>query len=67
MGFAVPYGLVSLAFVALLVLLHLRRRQQRELDVSSLLLWDAVHDEPPRGRFPIIRHRELTSIDEEAA
>jgi hypothetical protein len=51
MGFAVPYGLVSLAFVALLVLLHLRRRQQRELDVSSLLLWDAVHDEPPRGRF----------------
>src|SRR5947208_10385244 len=51
MGFAVPYGLATLAFAALLVLLHVRRRQQQELEVSSLLLWQAVRDEPPRGRF----------------
>src|SRR6266478_3774858 len=51
MGFALPYGLVSLAFAAALVLLHLRRRQQKELEVSSLLLWETVRDEPPHGRF----------------
>src|SRR5258705_92283 len=51
MGFALPYGLASLLFAAALVLLHLRRRQQKELEVSSLLLWEAVRDEPPRGRF----------------
>ncbi len=51
MGFLEPYGLVSLAFLGILVLLHLRRRQQRELDVSSLLLWQSVREEPRRGRF----------------
>jgi hypothetical protein len=51
MGFLAPYGLASLAFLGVLVLLHLRRRQQRELEVSSLLLWQAVRDEPRRGRF----------------
>jgi hypothetical protein len=35
MGFLAPYGLASLAFLGVLVLLHLRRRQQRELEVSS--------------------------------
>ena len=51
MGLLAPYGLASLAFLGVLVLLHLRRRQQRELEVSSLLLWQAVRDEPRRGRF----------------
>lgn len=51
MGFSSPYGLASLLFLVLLVLLHRRRRQQREVDVSSLLLWQAVRDEPPRGRL----------------
>jgi len=51
MGFALPYGLASLVFAAALVLLHLRRRQQKEIEVSSLLLWESVRDEPPRGRF----------------
>ncbi len=51
MGFLAPYGLASLAFLGLLVLLHLRRRQRRELEVSSLLLWQPVRDEPRRGRF----------------
>ncbi len=51
MGFSAPYGLVLLLFLVLLMLLHRRRRQQRELDVSSLLLWQAVPDEPPRGRL----------------
>ncbi|MBI2964072.1 MAG: VWA domain-containing protein [Deltaproteobacteria bacterium] len=50
MGFSAPYGLVSLLFLVLLVLLHRRRRQQRDLDVSSLLLWQAVPDEPARDR-----------------
>jgi hypothetical protein len=51
MGFLEPYGLASLGFVAALVLLHLRRRQQRELEVSSLLLWQSVREDPRRGRF----------------
>jgi von Willebrand factor type A domain/Aerotolerance regulator N-terminal len=51
MGFLEPYGLASLGFLGILVLLHLRRRQQRELEVSSLLLWQSVRDEPRRGRF----------------
>jgi hypothetical protein len=51
MGFSSPIGLAALLFVGLLVLLHLRRRRQREVEVSSLLLWEAVRDEPRRGRF----------------
>lgn len=51
MGLLAPYGLAALAFLGVLVFLHLRRRQQRELEVSSLLLWQAVRDEPRRGRF----------------
>jgi hypothetical protein len=51
MGFSSPYGLASLVFVALLVLLHLRHRQRRDVEISSLLLWEAVRDEPQRGRF----------------
>ncbi len=51
MGFSAPYGLASLLFALALVVLHLRRRQQREIEVSSLLLWQEVRDEPPRGRF----------------
>jgi von Willebrand factor type A domain/Aerotolerance regulator N-terminal len=51
MGFFSPYALASLSFVALLVLLHLRRRQQRELEVSSLILWQPVPNDSPRGRF----------------
>jgi hypothetical protein len=51
MGFFSPYGLASLSFVALLVLLHLRRNRQREIEVSSLILWQSVPSEPPRGRF----------------
>jgi len=51
MGFSSPIGLAALIFVGLLVLLHLRRRLQREVEVSSLLLWEAVRDEPRRGRF----------------
>ena len=51
MGFLEPYGLASLAFLGILVLLHLRRRQQHELEVSSLLLWQSVREEPRRGRF----------------
>ena len=51
MGFSSPYGLFSLLVVGLLVLFHLRRRRQQELEVSSLLLWELVDDEPPRGRF----------------
>jgi Aerotolerance regulator N-terminal/von Willebrand factor type A domain len=51
MGFLSPYGLASLGFVGLLVILHLRRRHQHEIEVSSLLLWQAVHDDAQRGRF----------------
>ncbi|HSD09860.1 MAG TPA: BatA and WFA domain-containing protein [Candidatus Binatia bacterium] len=51
MGFSAPIGLTALAFVGLLVLLHLRRRRQREIEVSSLLLWEVVRDETRRGRF----------------
>ena len=38
MGFLAPTGLASLGFLGLLVFLHLRRRHQREVEVSSLLL-----------------------------
>jgi hypothetical protein len=51
MGFSSPLGLTALLFAALLVLLHLRRRRQREIEVSSLILWEAVRDETRRGRF----------------
>src|ERR1041385_243980 len=51
MGFALPYGLASPVFAAALGLLHPRRRPPEELEVSSLLLWESVRDEPPRGRF----------------
>lgn len=51
MGFAAPYGLASLLFLVALALLHLRRRRQHEIGVSSLLLWQEVSDEPPRGRL----------------
>ncbi len=51
MGFSSPIGLAALVFVGALVLLHLRRRRQREVEVSSLLLWEVVQDEPRRGRF----------------
>jgi hypothetical protein len=51
MGFSSPYGLASLVFVALLVLLHLRHRQRRDVEIPSLLLWRTVRDEPRTGRF----------------
>jgi hypothetical protein len=51
MGFLSPIGLASLGFLGLLVFLHLRRRHQREVEVSSLVLWQAVRDDSQRGRF----------------
>ena len=51
MGFLFPYGLASLGFVGLLIVLHLRRRHQHEVEVSSLLLWESVRDDTQRGRF----------------
>ena len=51
MGFSSPYGLASLVFVGLLVLLHLRHRHRRDVEIPSLLLWRMVRDEPRSGRF----------------
>jgi len=51
MGFASPLALASLSFVVLLVFFHLRRNRQREIEVSSLILWQPVPNEPPRGRL----------------
>ncbi|MGH7822292.1 MAG: VWA domain-containing protein, partial [Candidatus Binatia bacterium] len=51
MGFLSPTGLISLVFLAALVALYLRERHQRQLEVSSLLLWQVVREETERSRF----------------
>lgn len=51
MGFSYPQGLASLGFLAVLVWLYLRERHQREMEVPSLLLWQAVREEVRRSRF----------------
>ncbi len=51
MGFFFPRGLFSLGCLAVLVWLYLRERHQRELEVSSLLLWRSVREEARRSRF----------------
>ena len=53
LGFARPLGLLALAALAVLVWLRLRERQQRALDVPSLLLWAAIRDDRERRRFRV--------------
>jgi hypothetical protein len=50
MGFGSPQNLLYLAALPVLVLIYLRARSRRNLEVSSLRLFEEVLRVTPRGR-----------------
>jgi len=49
MAFLTPLALLGLLLVPGVVALHLHRRQQRQVEIPSLLLWENLAGEPARG------------------
>ena len=49
MAFLTPLALLGLLLVPGVVALHLHRRQQRQVEIPSLLLWEDLASEPARG------------------
>lgn len=50
MGFAEPFALLFAGIYGVLVLLYLWERWRRRVEVPSLLLWEAVHEDVLRAR-----------------
>jgi hypothetical protein len=50
MGFAAPLALLFVGLYGVLALLYLWERWRRRVDVPSLLLWEAVHEDTFRAR-----------------
>src|SRR6185436_11016914 len=50
MGFAAPLALLFAGLYGVLVLLYLWERWRRRVEVPSLLLWEAVHEDVVRAR-----------------